>query len=152
MILACKRLRLTRRSCTRGLKTRTHQHEEGVDVLNPLSCGIRSLRFSNASASAGGGARLITNPTCLRVCKEFASAPPGEQVLHAGAFLVADRARRSDQVQSQARRLGGRQARRRSRRGRARRRRRRGRTTTEFQIKDVDVGSFKFKIMNDCTN
>ena len=112
MILAWKRVRLTRRSCTRGLKTRTHQHRKGVDVLHALAGGIGALRISNASASAGGGARLVTNPTCLRACKEFAPAPPGEQVLHAGAILVADRTRRSDTVQSQALRRGERQARR----------------------------------------
>ena len=107
MILAWERLSLPWRSCTRGLKTCSHQHQKGVDVLNSLSCGIRAPRFPNASASAGGGARLITNPTCLRACKEFAF-----RILQRSRFLTADRTRRSDNVQSQAQRPRERQARR----------------------------------------
>ena len=107
MIRAWKRLSLTRRSRTRGLKTRTHQRKTEGGVLNVLSCGIRALRFSNASASAGGGARLVTNPTCLRACKEFAF-----RILQGSRFLAADRTRRSDNAQSQAPRPRERQARR----------------------------------------
>ena len=67
------------------------------DVLNLLPFGIRALRLPNASTPAGGGARLVTNPTCLRACKELAS-----RILQGSRLLAADRTRRGDNVQSQA--------------------------------------------------
>ncbi len=46
-------------------------------MLNSLAGGIRALRFSNASAPAGGGAQLVSNrPISPRASEEFAPAPP----------------------------------------------------------------------------